>query len=157
MGKLLSMDGRAERKGSSLGRFFGGVDRGDEDPAEGAASLIEGIDRLAAEDLRAQKQLEPIFRFEAFLESDLQFGDKIRLAMGIVGFMDVGADRGRGALELTDEGRVAFDRFTQPDDLDRKIHRQLDKFVFLQMGTPRNFGWRGNIRKGELRPVSKKV
>jgi len=99
-----------------------GVDGGDQEAADGAALVVKRGGRVSAEDIGAHKQLQPVFRFIALFQSDLQFGNKIGFAVGIVCLMNIGSDRSCGAFQLIHNGMMTFDRFAELDDLNGKVH-----------------------------------
>ena len=91
------------------GVFFGCVDRGDQDSFDFHAVRQNGLIGIIT---AFDQKFEPIFRFGAFFQRDMQFGHKVRFALRIKGFADICANAGSGTQKLADQSAFA-PRFPQ--------------------------------------------
>ena len=62
------------------------------------------------------QQFQPVTRLIGFLQSDLQFGNEIRLSVGVLRFTDIGTDGGTASADLTEitDSCFSFKFFTRP-------------------------------------------
>ena len=79
-----------------------------------------------------QQKFQPVTRFVGFFEGDLQFGDEIRFAVGVLCFVYVCSDTGSGSADLIGNNRfvLAFQEFHQIENLNRKVNRKCTQFAF---------------------------
>ena len=71
-----------------------------------------------------QQKFQPVTCFVGFFEGNLQFGDEIRFAVGILCFVYVCSDTGSGSADLIGNDRfvLTFQEFYQVQYLYRKIN-----------------------------------
>ena len=93
---------------SASAALFRRIDRGDEHYTDRGAGGVEGFVRLLVDIVRFIQQFEPITGLVRLFERDLQFCDKIRLAVGELRFTDIRADGRAGASDLVGDDRFVF-------------------------------------------------
>ena len=80
--------------------FFRCINRCYEHNADRGAGGVEGFISLFVDIIGFIKQFKPIAGLVCLFERDLQFCDKIRLAVGVLRFADIRADRRTGTSDL---------------------------------------------------------
>ena len=85
---------------------LGGVDRGDQGDSDFPAEVFQSVVLLRGDGVGLYQQQKPITGLVGFLQRNLQFGYEIRLAVGILRFVDIRADAGSRPADL-----IANDRF----------------------------------------------
>ena len=85
---------------------------------------------LAVQQPGTLKKLQPIFRLIAFLERNLELGNKVCPSVGISCFPNICANGGSGTIQLIDQRIMPFTLLGNAKDVYRKIHRAGFQLVF---------------------------
>lgn len=102
--------------------LFCGIHGRNEHSTNRTAIMYERRQQIRACELRLLHKLQPIFRFVALFQSNLQLGNKIRSAVRVARFPYICPDRCRRSLQLIDKRMMPFDLFTQLQYFYGKIH-----------------------------------
>ena len=86
-----------------MGVCFGGVEGCDEHSANRAAIMHQCFVRIRGNNACLLRDFEPVFCFVAFFQCNMQLCDKVRTAVGIFGFSNVGTDACSASLQLVDK------------------------------------------------------
>ena len=84
------------------------------------------------------KKAKPIFGLAGLFQCDFKFRDKVRAALSILGFVDVGANRSRGTGKLACH-ICAFgncDIIDHVDDANGEVEREVYEFVVRHRDAP---------------------
>ena len=94
------------RTASFRGVRFCGVDRGDQGDPDFPAEIFQtGIFGFVDDTCFDQEQ-QPVTRFVRLLQGNLQVGNEIRFALGILRFVDVRSDAGSRSADLIANDRL---------------------------------------------------